>query len=220
MPNAGITDYVRYIYNAKLPSRPRPKPSPKLPHRRRALLGKAGGDDLGHDYLLKGKAGAHAAQDGAVGLLDHRLEWRHRLHLLDQARACAVTPTRMLRPPLGAKSFEAAAHIIFQVQPLSPPSSSLSISPWADEANIRSADEGCDYSFTTNAAAPISGFSAFKLKLDMACGATNWAQNWRLHDLRHTARSLMSRAGVNPDIAERCLGHVIGGVRGVYDRQP
>ena len=31
-------------------------------------------------------------------------------------------------------------------------------------------------------------------------------------------RSLMSRAGVNPDIAERCLGHVIGGVRGVYDR--
>ena len=28
----------------------------------------------------------------------------------------------------------------------------------------------------------------------------------------------MSRAGVNSDIAERCLGHVIGGVRGVYDR--
>jgi hypothetical protein len=28
----------------------------------------------------------------------------------------------------------------------------------------------------------------------------------------------MSRAGVSPDIAERCLGHVIGGVRGVYDR--
>jgi hypothetical protein len=28
----------------------------------------------------------------------------------------------------------------------------------------------------------------------------------------------MSRAGVNADIAERCLGHVIDGVRGVYDR--
>jgi hypothetical protein len=28
----------------------------------------------------------------------------------------------------------------------------------------------------------------------------------------------MSRAGVNADIAERCLGHVVGGVRGVYDR--
>jgi integrase len=41
---------------------------------------------------------------------------------------------------------------------------------------------------------------------------------WRLHDLRRTARSLMSRAGVNPDHAERCLAHIIGGVRGTYDR--
>jgi hypothetical protein len=28
----------------------------------------------------------------------------------------------------------------------------------------------------------------------------------------------MSRAGVPADHAERCLGHVIGGVRGTYDR--
>jgi hypothetical protein len=28
----------------------------------------------------------------------------------------------------------------------------------------------------------------------------------------------MSRAGVPTDHAERCLGHVIGGVRGTYDR--
>ena len=28
----------------------------------------------------------------------------------------------------------------------------------------------------------------------------------------------MSRAGVSADVAERCLGHVIGGVRGIYDR--
>jgi integrase len=41
---------------------------------------------------------------------------------------------------------------------------------------------------------------------------------WTLHDLRRTARSLMSRAGVSSDVAERCLGHVIGGVRGTYDR--
>jgi len=39
-----------------------------------------------------------------------------------------------------------------------------------------------------------------------------------IHDLRRTARSLMSRAGVQADHAERCLGHVIGGVRGIYDR--
>jgi len=36
--------------------------------------------------------------------------------------------------------------------------------------------------------------------------------------LRRTARSLMSRAGVPDNHAERCLGHVIGGVRAVYDR--
>jgi integrase len=42
--------------------------------------------------------------------------------------------------------------------------------------------------------------------------------DWRLHDLRRTARTLLSRANINADIAERCLGHVIGGVRGVYDR--
>jgi integrase len=41
---------------------------------------------------------------------------------------------------------------------------------------------------------------------------------WRLHDLRRTARSLMSRAGVRPDIAERVLGHAILGVEGIYDR--
>jgi hypothetical protein len=29
---------------------------------------------------------------------------------------------------------------------------------------------------------------------------------------------LLSRAGVSSDHAERCLGHVIGGVQGVYDR--
>jgi integrase len=41
---------------------------------------------------------------------------------------------------------------------------------------------------------------------------------WVIHDLRRTARSLMSRAKVNVDVAERCLAHVIGGVRGTYDR--
>jgi integrase len=75
--------------------------------------------------------------------------------------------------------------------------------------------QGCDYVFTTDGRrAPIGGFSSRKLRFDLDCGV----RDWRLHDLRRTARSLMSRAGVNPDTAERCLGHVIGGVRGVYDR--
>lgn len=42
--------------------------------------------------------------------------------------------------------------------------------------------------------------------------------NWRLHDLRRTARSLMSRAGVPSDHAERVLNHKQSGIVGVYDR--
>ena len=41
---------------------------------------------------------------------------------------------------------------------------------------------------------------------------------WRLHDLRRTSRSLMSRAGVSADLAERVLNHALQGVRRVYDR--
>ena len=41
---------------------------------------------------------------------------------------------------------------------------------------------------------------------------------WQLHDLRRTAKTLMVRAGVRPDISEGVLGHVIGGVEGVYDQ--
>ena len=51
-------------------------------------------------------------------------------------------------------------------------------------------------------------------RLTAATGVTGW----RLHDLRRSCRTLMSRAGVSADVAERCLGHVIGGVRGVYDQ--
>jgi hypothetical protein len=43
-------------------------------------------------------------------------------------------------------------------------------------------------------------------------------ERWTLHDLRRTARSLMSRAGVRPDVSERVIGHAIPGVAGVYDR--
>jgi integrase len=53
-----------------------------------------------------------------------------------------------------------------------------------------------------------------KRRLDAQSGVTGW----RLHDLRRSARSLLSRAGVRPDIAERVLGHAIGGVEQIYDR--
>jgi integrase len=61
---------------------------------------------------------------------------------------------------------------------------------------------------------PLRASAKLKRELDERSGVTGWV----LHDLRRTARSLMSRAGVNTDHAERCLGHVIGGVRATYDR--
>jgi integrase len=53
---------------------------------------------------------------------------------------------------------------------------------------------------------------------EMVRNADLRANVWTIHDLRRTARSLMSRAGVRSDIAERVMGHAIMGVEGVYDR--
>ncbi len=73
----------------------------------------------------------------------------------------------------------------------------------------------CPYVFSNNGRIALGGgLSRQKRQFDTACGVTDWT----IHDLRRTARSLMSRAGVPPDHAERCLGHVIGGVRETYDR--
>ena len=70
------------------------------------------------------------------------------------------------------------------------------------------------YVFAGRGTGPINGFSKDKARFDKAAGV----QGWVLHDLRRTARSLMSRAGVSSEHAERVLGHVIPGVGGIYDR--
>ena len=85
------------------------------------------------------------------------------------------------------------------------------LSPAAIEAM---GDRSEGYVFTVTGKRPFNDFDDYKRELDKASGV----KGWTLHDLRRTARSLMSRAGVSPDIAERCLAHTIPGVRGVYDR--
>jgi integrase len=84
----------------------------------------------------------------------------------------------------------------------------------------------CDYVFTNDGKRALGGFGKAKKKLDERILAILRERDpeakplprWTLHDLRRTARSLMSRTGVEADIAERCLGHALVGVRGVYDR--
>jgi integrase len=61
----------------------------------------------------------------------------------------------------------------------------------------------------------LSGFSKAKTNLDAKLPGM---PHWMLHDLRRTARSLMSRGGVSSEHAERVMGHAIPGVEGVYDR--
>jgi integrase len=90
--------------------------------------------------------------------------------------------------------------------------------------------DDCDYVFPSRAKTPYTRSGKSKAKLNKAVlarlntkaikGSTNieGIPNWTLHDLRRTAKTLMARAGVRPDISERVLGHVIAGVEGTYDR--
>jgi integrase len=71
-----------------------------------------------------------------------------------------------------------------------------------------------EFVWSGNGRQALGNYTKHKWAIDAASGVRDWV----IHDLRRTARSLLSRAGVPSDHAERCLGHVIGGVRGVYDR--
>jgi integrase len=91
--------------------------------------------------------------------------------------------------------------------------------------NSRPRMVGNPYVFAGRGNNAFNGFSKCKAAFDDALPKIKNAEgeevaiaNWTLHDLRRTARSLMSRVGVRPDIAERVLGHVIAGVEGIYDR--
>jgi integrase len=72
----------------------------------------------------------------------------------------------------------------------------------------------CKFVFTSDGHRAFNNFSTMKAAFNQASGTTGWT----LHDLRRTARSLMSRAGVLSDHAERCLGHVLPSIRATYDR--
>jgi integrase len=76
---------------------------------------------------------------------------------------------------------------------------------------------------TVGGGKPFSGYSKAKSALDKQIDKVRKDEGrepmppWRLHDLRRTAKTLMVRAGVRPDISERVLSHVIPGVEGIYD---
>jgi len=78
---------------------------------------------------------------------------------------------------------------------------------------------------TTGGRRPFSGYSKAKRALDREIAKLRKSTGrdpmpaWKLsQDVRRTAKTLMARAGVRPDISERVLAHVIPGVEGIYDR--
>jgi integrase len=71
-----------------------------------------------------------------------------------------------------------------------------------------------DFVFSATGRRPFNNFAHAKASFDAAAGVSGW----RIHDLRRSARTLLSQCNVRPDIAELCLGHSIGGIRGVYDK--
>ncbi len=84
--------------------------------------------------------------------------------------------------------------------------------------------EGNPYVFAGRGKGYIAGFSQLKREIDekilkaLQASKAEPLNHWVFHDLRRSAKSLMARAGVRPDISERVLGHVITGVEGVYDQ--
>jgi integrase len=72
------------------------------------------------------------------------------------------------------------------------------------------------YVFPGRGRDPFTSFARCKDALDQRLPKA--MPPWVLHDLRRSARSLMSRAGVLNEHAELVLGHAIPGVAGVYDR--
>jgi len=72
--------------------------------------------------------------------------------------------------------------------------------------------------FTTNGAAPVSGYSKAKRRIDALFPS---APHWTLHDVRRTVASGMARLGISLPVIEKVLGHRSGsfrGVVGIYQR--
>jgi integrase len=83
-----------------------------------------------------------------------------------------------------------------------------------DIINAQPRIAGNPYVFFGRGSGPFNSFSQRKVELAEKLKIAPWV----VHDLRRTAKTLMAKAGVRPDISERVLGHTIQGVEGVYDR--
>lgn len=97
------------------------------------------------------------------------------------------------------------------------------LSTLARDILLRQADAR-GFVFTLDRERPLGAMSKWKAALDARMlalarqegGPTATIPSWTFHDFRRNARTFLSRLA-STDVAERCLGHVIGGVRAHYD---
>jgi integrase len=80
--------------------------------------------------------------------------------------------------------------------------------------------DGCEFVFPSDRGTAFTAWSYCKATLDAritkALGRP--LAPWRVHDLRRSTRSGLSRIGIRPDVAEAVLNHTKRGVLGTYDR--
>jgi integrase len=77
---------------------------------------------------------------------------------------------------------------------------------------------GSKYVFTTHGAVPFNNYDNAKRRIQKLMGG---ATDWRPHDIRRTATTVMAEIGIAPHVADRVLNHqsgTISGVAAVYNR--
>jgi len=127
------------------------------------------------------------------------------------------------------------------VVPLSAPALAIIIEDLSNRARAHDSKgaHGHDFVFGScrtcaskaNAVRPVSGFSKAsqildrhmltelqRILVDRGESPPAALADWRLHDLRRTVRTNLSKLRVDHDVAELVLGHRLAGVRATYDR--
>lgn len=109
------------------------------------------------------------------------------------------------------------------------------LSPLAATIAKAAARTKSDFLFTTTGKSAVSGYSKAKTNIEKALRETDVQDddpgaaeltrlntlNWRIHDFRRTAATLMAEFGVPRDVVEKILNHTSGtrgGVAGTYNR--
>ena len=111
------------------------------------------------------------------------------------------------------------------VVPLSPAAVAILKATPRKSIKVGDATKPSPYVFTTDGAAPISGFSSGKDAIDARIAKAREASkcepmpSWGIHDLRRTAATEMGRLGIAEFIIAKVLNHTSKGITGqVYNR--